>query len=354
MNFQYITKEEDLTKASEEWNKAKIIAVDIECENNLHHFGTYISLIQLSAKTGNWIVDVLQLKKIAPLIKLLENPQIEKIFHDVSFDFRILQHQFKVRPKNIFDTQIAALLLGKKEIGLGSLLQDYLQIKKECKYQMADWTLRPLTTGMLEYAIKDTLYLIFIKDILEKELQKLNRLSWAQEEFAELEKKNWEFLEGNYDEISGFRSMTPQQRSIFKKLFFLRQETAHKVDRPVHFIMSNKLMLKLATNPPRSLSAWKEMKQVHPIVRNFAPVFYQSVLEAGKEEINLELKEKKRYTLPQKEELERLDELRTKIAQELNLQKYLILNQDQMQDIVLTGTKRSLRYWQKKLIEEKR
>ena len=110
-SFVYVDTPDSLSKAAVVWKQASALAVDLECENNLHHYGAYISLIQISTLNENWIVDVLTLRKIKPLLEILEDPSIQKIFHDVSFDFRILQDQFSCHPRNLFYTQISPLFL---------------------------------------------------------------------------------------------------------------------------------------------------------------------------------------------------------------------------------------------------
>ena len=128
VSFTYVDTYEGLTEAAAAWKQASELAVDLECENNLHHYGTYISLMQISTKNKNWVVDVLRLGDIKPLLEVLENPAILKIFHDVSFDFRILQDQLSCHPWTVFDTQIAALFLGKEHLGLGDLLKEYFNV----------------------------------------------------------------------------------------------------------------------------------------------------------------------------------------------------------------------------------
>ena len=104
VSFTYVDTKDALYEAAREWNSAADLAVDIECENNLHHYGAYITLIQISDRDKNWIIDILALKEIQPLADILENRNIQKIFHDVSFDFRILNEQFSCKPRNVFDT----------------------------------------------------------------------------------------------------------------------------------------------------------------------------------------------------------------------------------------------------------
>ncbi len=350
--FIYITNEQQLKEACNIWKKSKVIAVDLECENNLHHCGTYIALIQISTKTDNWIIDVIRLKKLDPLLKIFENKNIQKIFHDVSFDLRVLYHQFKVQPKNIFDTQIAALLIGKTEVGLGSLLQSYIGLKKESKFQMADWTKRPLSEEMLEYAVKDTLFLIEIRDKLIKELREKKRLIWAEQEFNDIERKKWTYKEGTFKDLRGLHALSSKERAILKRLYDLRQKMAKKVDRPVHFIMNTKRMVSLASEPPRSVIDWRKLRGVHPVVNAQAKWFFEQVQKGKKENYHLAQPQKKKYSEKQKSKLDVLTGVRDKLGNKFHLQKHLILSKDQMQDIVLTGGMASLRKWQKELVEE--
>ena len=351
IKFTFIDTVQKLEVAAKQWRKEKVLAIDLECENNLHHYGSYLALIQISSKTEHWIIDLLALKEVDPLVKILQNPKIQKVFHDVGFDFRILHHQLKCRPKNIFDTQVAALLLGRTELGLGSLLEHYLELKKESKFQMADWTKRPLTKEMLEYAIKDTKYLIRIRDLLIQDLKKKNRVAWAEEEFKYIQNKNVVYKEGGYKDITGYKSMEPHQRAILKRLFIQREKLAKKVDRPVHFILATKKIVSFAIKPPKNLLEWRKMRQVHPVVRNYAKIFFDEVQKGKKESIKIIIPKKKHYTPAQKEKLKQLADLREKIGTKLHLPKHLILSTEQMHHITIDGNLDSLRSWQKKLVE---
>ena len=352
MNFIYVENQTLLATACNELKQASVIGVDLECENNLHHYGTKISLIQLSTTTQHWIVDVIKLKTIDPLLEIFSAPKVQKIFHDVSFDLRILHHQFGCRPKNIFDTQLAALFIGKKEIGLGPLLQEYFKIKKEQKFQMADWTKRPLTKEMLLYAIKDTAYLIALRNLIKEELIKKNRLSWVEEEFSLIEKNNWEHKEMSYSDVKGFRNLLPQERAILKRLFLLREKLAKQVDRPPHYIMSTKPLLAISQDPPKSLTEWNSLKSVHPVVKRSIPLFQEAISKGKTEQIILPELKAKRYAPEQREQLNELMILREKISKKIGIDGYLVLNQDQMQDLVLSKTHRSLHNWQEKLLQE--
>lgn len=350
-SYEYIDEEKQLARVSREWNE-DLIGVDIECENNLHHYGSYVSIIQLSTKSKNWIVDVLRLKSIEPVISLFMNPGIEKIFHDVGFDLRIIYYQFKVCPVNIFDTEIAAMLLGKKEYGLGNLLKSYFNVKKESKFQMADWSKRPIKKDMLDYAVSDSSYLVALRNTLAKELKEKQRLEWAREEFKSLEKRCWDLKIPTFFDLKGIKLLTPTQRGVAKKLYQLRERIASELNRPVHYVLRNKMVIDLAKNTPESVNDWKHMKGVHPIVKQRASEFAKAVAQGNKEPIILPVSRIKRFTPKQKKEYQALCDVQAAASEKTGIAGSVIISKEQMRTIVTTGKTTSLRKWQARLLEE--
>jgi len=351
LNFTYITTTDQLARAMEFMNQEKVLAIDLECENNLHHYGAYISLIQISSKDKNVVIDVLALPDIKPVIILLENPHIQKIFHDVSFDLRILNDQFHCQVKNIFDTQLAALMLGKEKVGLCPLLEEYFSFSKEKKFQRVDWTRRPLSKEMLAYAVGDTAYLLQLKNVLETELEKLDRLQWIQEESINLGKIDFLYKEQDYLDISGAKLLPPKELAIFHALFDERRKMAQKVDKPAYMVFRNQQLLAFAQNPPRS---WTNLRGVHPIVRQKAKHFSELAEMASKKEELVPKKLRKRLTLVQAKQKQELTELRNKTAEKLGIKGHLLLGNDQVIDVVVNNSLDSLRPWQKELVKEKK
>ena len=181
------------------------------------------------------------------------------------------------------------------------------------------------------------------------------RLGFAAEESEEIIKyiqnKNVVYKEGGYKDITGYKSMEPHQRAILKRLFIQREKLAKKVDRPVHFILATKKIVSFAIKPPKNLLEWRKMRQVHPVVRNYAKIFFDEVQKGKKESIKIIIPKKKHYTPAQKEKLKQLADLREKIGTKLHLPKHLILSKEQMHHITIDGNLDSLRSWQKKLVE---
>src|SRR3989338_8609838 len=334
VHFTLIQDGPQLAEAAQHWEKCTELALDLECENGLHHYGTYIALFQISDRHRHWIVDPLAVDA-KPLIKVLENPQVQKVFHDISFDFRILNFQYRCRPRNFYDTQLAALLLGREKIGLGPLLKELLRVHQEKKFQRFDWTRRPLSRTMLNYAVNDTAHLLALKDILLRELQVKWRRHWLEQECAYLETVEFTHEDQKYSDLSGFKSLPPSGKAVLRVLFSERDRLARIVDRPVFMIFNNKLLLSMAQNPPISEKFFQELPGVHPLVKREAAVLVGIVKKACSGPGELLLKEAK-LRLPQAEflALNALLEKRTEIARGLGIQGRLLCSEEQARRIV--------------------
>src|SRR6266566_10111952 len=177
-----------------EISDAKEIALDTEGAS-FHRFLDRIYLLQISTRDRSAIIDPLPIGSPAKLGALLQSNGVEVVFHDADYDLRLLHQDYGWHVTNIFDTRVAAQLLGIKSFGLAALLDQYFDVKLDKKHLRADWSMRPLTADMLEYAAQDTRYLLQLKDQMKGELERRARLHWAREEFARLEGTRWEVEE---------------------------------------------------------------------------------------------------------------------------------------------------------------
>lgn len=350
--FTLIDDEDKLKKCVNELKKNNIIGIDIECENNLHHYGVRVAIIQISTEKINYIVDTIILKDISLLKEVFEDKSIKKIFHDVSFDLRMLKTEYDFNVKNIYDTQIASSFLGNTQIGLAELLQKYFNVHKEHKFQMADWSRRPLSKEHLSYAINDTKYLIQLSIILDKELEKMGRLSWVYEELKNLESKDWNYNQGTFFNIRGIKSLTDKERAIAYELYEVREKLAKKVNRPTHFIFSNKRMLEFSTKPLLKLEQWQKLNGVHPITKQRAKEFLTATLIGKNKELKIEKTLRKKYSQKQIELFTQINDAKDKISEKLNLAKHLIVNKEQAKEIALSNSLDCLSNWQKELIKK--
>jgi ribonuclease D len=354
MDYTYIETNSELKELCKKLENEEEIAVDIECENGLHHYGTFISIIQITAKDTNYIIDLLKIDNVQPLKEIFENALINKIFHDVNFDLSILYTQYKIKVNNIYDTQMAVKILGDKEIGLGSVLKKYLNLDVEKKFQTADWTRRPLSKELLDYAVNDTAHMIKLKKILNDKLEKLNRKEWVEEMFREVDFKVFEHKKPNPLEMRGAKQLQDFEKGILRRIYFLREELAKKVNKPVFYIMRNKTLIEIAQNPPKGIKEWKEMRGVHPIVKKHAWEFYNEVNQGRKEKFTT-IKKAVRKGSPTPNRTEKTDkiiEIRNKIAEEKNIPNHLIMTREQIDDLVTSRTFPNIYEWQRNLLKK--
>jgi ribonuclease D len=232
------------------------LALDTEGAS-FHRFVDRIYLLQLSTREKSAIIDPLPIGSPVGLGRLLEDAHVEKVFHDADYDLRLLHQDYGWQTVNIFDTRVAAQLLGLKAFGLAALLERYFGVKLDKKHQRADWSLRPLTPGMLDYAAQDTRYLLDLRDRLKEELHAAGRWSWAAEEFARLDGTRWDDESDGlaWMRIKGARDLTRRELALFRELVQWRDGVAKILDRATFRVVGNEALLTAAHDAPRTREA---------------------------------------------------------------------------------------------------
>src|SRR5262245_2534261 len=159
------------------------VAVDTEADS-LHAYPEKVCLIQISTAAGDELIDPLARVNLDPLLDALSGHEL--LMHGADYDLRLLRKHHEFVPSAIFDTMLAARLVGHRQFGLSNLVSHYLEVNLEKGAQKANWALRPLTERMERYARDDTRYLKPLSDKLKRELEEKSRLSWHQEACAQL------------------------------------------------------------------------------------------------------------------------------------------------------------------------
>ena len=232
-----------------------VVSVDTE-SNSLFAYREQVCLIQFSIPNEDYLVDPLSLKDISRLGEVFANPEIEKIFHAAEYDLLTLKRDFGFSFENLFDTMVAARIVGRKRVGLGSLLEEEFNIRLEKKYQRANWGKRPLPPAMLNYASLDTHFLIRLRNVLAKELDRMERWSIAEEDFSRLTEVNGTPPEPHGVDvwrISGVYDLSPQQVTILRYLAEYREEKARKINRPLFKVIGDKSLVAIAEEAPETL-----------------------------------------------------------------------------------------------------
>lgn len=231
------------------------IAVDTEAAS-FHRYRDRIYLIQLAAPGHSIIVDPLAVPDLGSLGALLADPMQEKVFHDADYDLRVLDRDYGFGVRRVFDTRIAAQLTGEPAIGLAAMLEKHLGVKLSKTHQKADWSLRPISPGMLAYAAADTRHLLALRDKLAERLAALGRAAWADEEFQRLEGLRWTAGtdgEEPYLRIKGARQLPPQSLAALRELVRWREGVAARDDKAVFRIIGNEELLAVARTLPRDV-----------------------------------------------------------------------------------------------------
>src|SRR5690349_24425634 len=177
----YLEAPEAVARFVDSIANTRAIALDTEGAS-FHRFIDRIYLLQLSTREASAILDPLSIGVPEGLGRLLESRSVEVVFHDADYDLRLLHQDYGWKVTNIFDTRVAAQLLGIRAFGLAALLERFFGLKLDKKHQRADWFMRTHTAGMLEYAAQDTAFLLDLRERLGNELDRLERASWAREE----------------------------------------------------------------------------------------------------------------------------------------------------------------------------
>lgn len=254
--MQYLDTVAAVAAFAREIASAPSIALDTEGAS-FHRFVDRVYLMQLSTRTATAIVDPLPTGDLAALKPLVESPDIEIVFHDADYDLRLLRQDYSWATRHIFDTRIAAQLLGYKAFGLAALLEQHFGIALDKKFQRADWSLRPLSEGMLQYASQDTMYLLALRDILHGELVAKGRLGWAAEEFARLEQTQWSAEDSSqiYLKVKGARDLKRRELAVLRELVPWRDAVAKELDRSTFRVVSNDVLLEICRVQPTTRQA---------------------------------------------------------------------------------------------------
>lgn len=232
------------------------VGVDTE-SNSLYRYHERVCLIQLSTRKADYVIDPFAVD-VRPLAQLFSSSSVEKVFHASEYDIMCLKRDYGFAFTAVFDTMIAARLMGMKHIGLASLLQDLLAVKLDKNMQQADWGERPLSEDRLQYAALDSHYLLPLRDILSERLRSSRRFRQAQESFSALctlGSHSKTFDPDGYLKLRGARDLDRVELSVLCQLYHWREAKARALDRPPFRIASNETLVKLAMLQPQSVGA---------------------------------------------------------------------------------------------------
>lgn len=285
--FTCVKTQEQFRHVLEVLVPASRVAIDIEADS-LYHYFEKVCLIQISTDSETFVIDPLAVRDLSQLAPIMEDSGIEKAFHAASYDIYCLRRDYGFTFRNIFDTHLAAQLMGYELLGLDALLESLLGVMHSKRRQRDDWSRRPLEPGQLEYAAMDTHHLLQLRDLLQAQLVEKGRLSWAQEEFnalAELETAEREFDPDGFWRIKGIRDLQPAHLVVLRALFLLRDRYAREMDVPPFKVMNNSVLIDLARRPPQAPREMFGRRGVsYRVARRYSGEIYRTIERARSED----------------------------------------------------------------------
>jgi ribonuclease D len=333
-----ITRTGPLNQLADRLARQPILAVDTE-SNSLFAYQEQVCLIQFSTPQEDFLVDPLAFEDLSPLAPLFADEKIEKVFHAAEYDVLSMRRDFEFSFANLFDTMVAARILGWDEMGLGAILRAEFGVELNKRYQRANWGKRPLTADMLDYARLDSRYLIPLRHRMKKELIASGRWPLALEDFNRLRfvnGRNPEETPLNCWRISGAYDLNPRQAAVLHQLCLYRDQIARSINQPVFKVLGDKALLAIASEMPKD---WQQLEQSSHLSHKQMHRYGEDLLRAVERGIEAEPLRPPRSPRPDDQYLARLDALRNwrkNTAREMGVNSDVVLPRDLLQAIAST------------------
>lgn len=272
----------------------QVVALDTESDS-LFSYYPKVCLIQIStyADSGNdpnnvtdYLIDPLRFTALAPLAQHLADPTVTVIIHAAENDIYLLQREFDISVANLFDTQLAARILGWPRAGLAAILEEQFGVVSNKKMQRTNWGKRPLTPEQIAYAQMDTHYLLALRDRQTQELYERDRWEEAQEAFSQLAAVDYRervAAERSVWQMKEARTLPHAQTGVLEALWLWREQEAQQQDRPPFKIVNNRALVELAQRQPSSQGELREIKALSGSeIQRYGAALLQAIREGKK------------------------------------------------------------------------
>ena len=244
--YRLIDQQGQLGHLLEALDRVEEVSLDTEADN-MYHYRVRVCLLQFLVSGEIYLVDAVAPMDLKPLWTRLAGKHL--VMHGSDFDLRLLHDRCGFRAHSLFDTMLAAQLLGRQRIGLAALLEEHFGVKLDKDSQKANWSRRPLTTKLLDYAALDVWHLPALRDLLTRALVKLGRKEWLDQQcqaqiqagtegFSPATENDWRI--GKSERLRG-RSLC-----VLHAVWHWREDQAGRLDTPPFKVCSNEMLLRLA------------------------------------------------------------------------------------------------------------
>ncbi|MBU6421604.1 MAG: ribonuclease D [Gammaproteobacteria bacterium] len=224
-----------------------------------------LCLVQVATPQVVACVDVLALASLEPLLTVLDNSRILKVLHSARQDLEMFFNLNGQVPAPLFDTQLAASFAGfPDQAGYATVVQGVLGVNLEKSHTRADWTRRPLSPAVRQYAADDVRYLREIYPRLKQKLETGQRLDWLQAETARLtDPATYRPDPDNvWQRLRGLQRLKSRQLAAVKALAAWRERTAMQSDLPRQWVLKDEVLIDLARQLPTTTDELRSVRSL--------------------------------------------------------------------------------------------
>lgn len=282
VSWQYVDTPDALEALVQQLRAAPRFALDTE-SNSMHAYRERICLVQVSLPELDAIVDPFAVD-LRPLAPVLADPAIEKVMHGADYDILCFKRELGFEFAGLYDTMIAARVLGWPAHGLGPILLERFGVRLDKRMQRFDWGRRPLPESALDYARLDTRHLLALREVQLEALEASDRadeLAHACLRQTRVQPRPSKAEALGMWKLKGARDLPPAGRAVLRAIYELRDAVAAELDRPVYQVMSDELLMVLARKAPREEAELAAIRSLHPALRGSGRARLQEAIEAG-------------------------------------------------------------------------
>lgn len=263
-DFEYIDSDAALAQFCASLRGAGYCAIDTEFIRESTYYPV-LALIQIASEDQRGCIDPLAIDDLGPLAELLVDEDLLKVFHSPSQDLEILYQKFGQVPRPIFDTQLAAAVLGlNHQASYAELVERFAGISLEKKFTRADWTKRPLGADELDYAMDDVRYLLPVYRKLHAQLVAQRRLGWIEKDLAAMSDiANYEVdFNQLWRRLKGVQKLKGEKLQIASDLCQWRESVAQQQNRPRRWIAKDDAIVQIARFKPADHKALAQIPEL--------------------------------------------------------------------------------------------
>lgn len=340
--FEVISTTKDLQVFVAKISGAKWLAIDTEFLREKTYYAK-LCLIQIEANDHRACIDPLAIDDLTAFTELMHDPNMTKVLHAAHQDLEILLDLTGKVPAPIFDTQVAASVLGiGDQMGYARLVESMLGVSLAKTQSRTDWSKRPLRDAQLEYAIDDVRYLAQIYPLMIEQLTSQSRLNWLDKDFSKATDSETYAVhaEERWKKVKGNQILKRPQLAILKELAAWREERAEKSDRPRKWVLSDDVLLDMARQQPETVADIKEIRGINTDRSQKYHDIWLALIKKGRETPEVEWPELSRAKKPSTNQNALIDLLMLVIqiqAKQHNITAAVIATRKRVADMVLAG-----------------